>query len=313
MASLSEVYEGGAGGADLRRLYAGLALFTVGAVLTVVGIVVATAAGNSGAFGMNVFEARELAGVLAGVGLPATFLGAMAVLPRAARHVRVAAVLGSAVAVAGVLLFTEVYPQAWFSNAWIVVPIYFVGALTTFWCLFVSVATFKARNDPGGTIDFQVRKEGRTRVVEVPSRLQGLGGIGLLGSTPDGDAETQTARQSSGGTTTDGGQNAGGGVVVDSGGGFDSASSSAADGGSAEPSLSEPSASPSSPSSARSRPDPTDDAQFVDEDQVVGDAYCGNCAHFSYVRTDEGLQPYCGLHAEMMDDMEACTQWEPNR
>lgn len=299
MASLSEVYEGGAGGADLRRLYAGLALFAAGAVLTVVGIVVATAAGNSGAFGMSVFEARELAGVVAGLGLPATFLGAMAVLPRAGRRVRAAAVAGSVVAVAGVVLFTDVYPQAWFSNAALVTVVYFVGALTTFWCLFVSVATFKARNDPGGTVNFQVRKQGRTRVVEVPSKLQGLGGIGFLGSTPDGETPTQTAGST--GTTTDGGSRS------RSPGAATAAVGS--DGGTQTRSITEPGAT-----GARGgvREGLDDDARVLDDEQVVGDAYCGNCAAFRYARTDDGLQPYCGLHGEMMDDMEACPDWEPN-
>jgi hypothetical protein len=41
----------------------------------------------------------------------------------------------------------------------------------------------------------------------------------------------------------------------------------------------------------------------------VGDRYCGNCAHFDYVRTDRGIQPYCGLHDELMDDMDACEEW----
>lgn len=302
MASLSEVYEGGAGGADLRRLYAGLALFAVGAVLTVLGIVVATAAGNTGAFGMSVFEARELAGVLAGIGLPGTFLGGMAVLPRASHRVRVGAVGGAVVAMGGVILFTDVYPWSWFASAWLVVVVYFVGALTTFWCLFVSVATFKARNDPGGTVNLEVRKQGRTRVVEVPAKLRGLGGIGFLGSTPDGEAETQT-----GGTTTDGGSArspAGtvGGVV-------------GSDGGTSTQSITEPgpTGGPSpNGGTTRRRSEPTDDAEFLDEAEVVGDAYCGNCVHFSYVRTDDGLEPYCGLHTEMMDDMDACSQWEPN-
>ena len=42
------------------------------------------------------------------------------------------------------------------------------------------------------------------------------------------------------------------------------------------------------------------------------DKYCGSCEHFDYVRTDDGLKPYCGLHDEVMDDMEACAEWTPN-
>jgi hypothetical protein len=27
------------------------------------------------------------------------------------------------------------------------------------------------------------------------------------------------------------------------------------------------------------------------------------------VRTDEGMQPYCAAHDELMDDMTACDEW----
>lgn len=59
---------------------------------------------------------------------------------------------------------------------------------------------------------------------------------------------------------------------------------------------------------------PTDDAEFLDEEPAapVGDTYCGNCTHFRYARTDDGMVPYCGLHGETMDDMEACDEWTPN-
>ena len=42
------------------------------------------------------------------------------------------------------------------------------------------------------------------------------------------------------------------------------------------------------------------------------DRYCGNCGHFRYVRTENGLSPYCGYHEEVMDDMEPCLGWTPN-
>jgi hypothetical protein len=43
----------------------------------------------------------------------------------------------------------------------------------------------------------------------------------------------------------------------------------------------------------------------------TGDAYCGSCRSFQYVRTDAGMRPYCARHDELMDDMDACEQWEP--
>jgi disulfide bond formation protein DsbB len=284
MTSLTEVYEGGAGGADLRRLYGGVALFLLGAVLTVTGIVLGTSAGAAGVAGLDKFASRELAGVVAGLGLPATFLGAIIVLPKASSRIRTAAVVGTLVSIAGVGLFTEVYPYQWYGQptdyTMPVTALYFLGVITTFWCLFVAVANFKARNDPGGTVRLEVTKEGKTKVIEVSNdRLrQGLGGIGLLGSTPDGETPTQTN-----GTNT-----------------------ARSDGG-AEVSHA------TAPPSGNATPQSTPDAEIMrDEPAPQGDVYCGNCAHFSYVRTDDGLQPYCGLHAEAMDDMDACSQWEAN-
>ncbi|MFB6117136.1 ribonuclease BN [Halosegnis sp.] len=303
MTSLADVYEGGAGGADRRRLYAGVGLFAVGAALTVVGILVGTSAGATGVLGLGKFGARELAGVLAGVGLPATFLGAMTVLPRASWRIRAAGWLGAAVALAGVVAFVAVYPGQWFGMTpdytLPVTALYFVGAITTFWCLFVAVANFKARNDPGGTVRLEVTKAGRTKVVEVSNeRLrQGLGGIGLLGDGPDGEAATQTNRDrpATGTAASDGGAE-----VMETGGGSATQSE------------------PAGPDTVSTRPTRTQDHPTghdrgqSDPVPTGDDAYCGNCAKFRYVRTDEGLQPYCGLYDEPMDDMEACDQWLPN-
>jgi hypothetical protein len=307
MTSLTEVYQGGAGGADLRRLYAGVGLFAAGALLTVGGIVVGTSAGGGGVFGLSKFAARELAGVLAGIGLPATFLGAMTVLPKASRRIRAAGWLGALVALGGVAAFVTVYPGRWFGMTpdytLPVTAVYFAGAITTFWCLFVAVANFKARNDPGGTVRLEVTKEGKTRVVEVSNdRLrQGLGGIGFLGDTPDGETPTQT----------------------------NGGSSPVSDGG-AEVMGSEPRSADAATESTRSTTGPdtvstkprrrgstettttSDGTEVTRSASVPGDAYCGNCSQFSYVRTEDGLQPYCGLHEEVMDDMDACQQWEPN-
>ncbi|GAB7013830.1 DUF7139 domain-containing protein [Halolamina salina] len=43
------------------------------------------------------------------------------------------------------------------------------------------------------------------------------------------------------------------------------------------------------------------------------DSYCGSCAQFEYVQTDQGMQPYCGLHDEIMDDMDACNEYTPRK
>jgi hypothetical protein len=277
MASLTEVYDGG-GGAGLRRVYAGVMLFGVGAVLLVAGIATATT-GVGGRFGLGLYEAREVAGVLGGVGLPLVLLGTMTAIPRTSRRLRGVAVVGAAVSAAGVALFADAYPVDWVGGSGdttmtlVVASVYFLGTIVTTWCLFVAVANFKARNDPGGTVKLEITKAGETRVVEVSNdRLEGtLGGIGVFGGTPDGDVETQTNR-----------------------GGSERAaenSQSITDGGAT-----------------------TDDAEFLADESAspLGDTYCGNCTHFRYVRTDDGMVPYCGYHDDRMDDMEACEEWTSN-
>ena len=290
MASLTEVYEGG-DGAGLRRLYAGVALFGVGAVLLVAGIItVATGVGSR--FGVAGFEARRVAGILGGIGLPAVLLGTMAVLPRASRTVRAAAYGGAAVSLAGVYLFDGAYPSDWVggsgdtSMTLVVASVYFLGTLVITWCLFVAVANFKTRNDPGGTVRLEITKDGETRVVEVSNdRLRGkLGGIGMLGGTPDGDVDTQTNRGASTGSRTTNRSSGGRG-------GSAATSQGVTDGGAT-----------------------TDDAEFLtpDSGEPTGDAYCGNCSHFQYVRSDGDIEPYCSYHGELMDDMDACGEWTPN-
>ena len=273
MTSLSEVYEGGRGGADLRRLYAGVGLFLVGVVLAVTGVVFGTSTAAAEAFGLDVFGAREVAVVAAGVGLPLTFIGVVTVLPQSGRRVHVAAAVGSLIALFGVLLFREFYPMQWYGMetdyTLPVSGIYFLGVLTTFWAVFTAVANFKTRNDPGGTVRLEITKQGETRVVEVSNEglRSRLSGIGFIGSTPDGETPTQTAGARNRSPVSDGGSAAAG-----------------------------------------------HDAEFLDEPSPDprGDVYCGNCAHFNYVRTNDGMKPYCGFHGEVMDDMEACEEWEAN-
>lgn len=258
MASLSEVY--GARGVEPRQLWAGVGLFAVGVVLVAAGVLAATTDLLTDA-GYHVFEARQLAGVLAGLGLPASMLGVVAVLP-ASRRVRATAGVGTAVAVLGVALFTWAYPHRWIGGSGpnttpLVVAVYAFGALTACVCLFWTVATFKARSDPGGTVHIEVTDAG-TRVVSASENLRRrLGGVGFLGATPDGETPTQTA-------------------------------------------------------AGRTQPVSDGGAAAQTGDRTLADPYCGNCAHFSYVRVDGEIRPYCGLHEELMDDMDACERWESN-
>jgi hypothetical protein len=307
MASLTEVYEGGKG-AGLRRLYAGVALFGVGAVLVIAGIVVASTDVGS-QWGLGLYEAREVAGLLGGVGFPAVLVGTMTVVPRASRRIQAAGVAGAAVCLLGVVMFRHWYPVDWMGGTGnttmtlVVAGTYFAGAMVSTWSLFTAVANFKARNDPGGTVKLEITKGGETRVVEVSNdNLRGrLGGIGLLGGTPDGDVETQTNRASGGSSSRSrGGPRRSGGSTGQTGGGLGGGSPGVTDGGAAA-------------DNGISDPTGTDDAELLDEEPAaVGDAYCGNCSHFKYVRSDDGMVPYCGLHSETMDDMDACDEWTPN-
>jgi len=322
MTSLTDVYEREVGEvASRRRVTVGLALFAVGTVLVVAGITIATTVlGDQ--FGLGVYEARELAGVLAGLGLPVAFMGSVAVLP-ASRRTRAASVIGTSLAVLGVTLFREAYPVHWIGSPAApdytlpVVVVYFLGTITTFWCLFLGVANFKTRNDPGGTVTMQVTEEGTT-ILEVSGSvpglgstgsMPGLGGVGLFGNEPDGDVETQTGREED-----DDEDDAlysresrpmGASAAASDGGSATTASGGATTGG--------------SPELGRAEAQLDEGTTEPDEDFVEAvstrrqpDAYCGNCEHFEYVRVDGEMRPACTLHSEVMDDMDACDEWQAN-
>jgi len=346
MSSLAEVYEGRVGEyASLRRLYLGVGLFSLGALLVVVGIVTAATDLTTATLGWTLGQARETAGILAGIGVPATFLGVLVVMPTS-RRTRAAAVVGAGVAVLGVALFAHAYPCHWSGarcvgeHADLTLPtagVYFLGAFTTFWCLFTGVANFKARNNPGGTVSLEVTREGETKVIEVPKstaeEMRGatgstgtVGGVGLLGTTPDGSVETQTNRsegdqrrgRTAGSASTAVGSGSVGSAETDAG-----ASAGAASDGGASSSDITPLAERQQPDSAPGidRVGPSAEGPAVEQSAVPerdtarsqspGDSYCGSCGHFQYVRTDQGMQPYCGLHDELMEDMEACDDWRP--
>lgn len=312
MTSLADAYEGHVGKVvDHRRLYLGLGLFGAGALLTALGVIVASTDLLS-ALGLvdGRMAAWRRAGVLAGLGVPAVIAGVFTVLPSSQR-IKAAATIGASVSVLGVALFWYAYPAHWAGyGQQLTLPVttvYFFGMTTSVWCLFVGIANLKRRNDPGGTVSLKVTKGGETRVVEVPrSELdsKGVGGVGVFGSGPDGDVETQTGSlgESSGGT--------GGGKV------------------SRDPNAGR---EPTNPRAAKAdlQAGPASDGGMNDNDitplsgegelvstsesaRNLADRYCGNCEHFQYVRSEGGMQPYCGFRGDTMDDMESCEEWEPN-
>jgi len=377
MTGLADAYEGQVGLAvSRRRLSLGLGLFFTGAVLTALGVVLATT-GVRTDLGLAQMPAWRRAGVLAGLGVPAVVGGVFTILPSSDR-VKAAAALGAGISVLGVALFWYAYPTHWAGYGRNltapVTAVYFLGMTTSVWCLFVGVANFKRRNDPGGTITLEVLVgDGESQTVEVsPDDVgpdgtvdlqSGSGGsVGLFGGTPDPSVETQTntprPTESRGSSLDDGGvtSNADGGATSNASGGSSGASTtrsaaSASGGGSTATTDGRGSlagghdhdhdrgqdrgqghAHAPTGQGRRANADtaaPTDggvendglrtpsggDGQVIssrEHAEQVADRYCGNCKHFRYVRTDEGMQPYCGFHGEQMDDMEACADWSPN-
>ncbi|MFB6267661.1 MAG: hypothetical protein ABEI31_08380 [Halodesulfurarchaeum sp.] len=297
MPSLGETYDRRAGVASRRQVVVGTGVFLSGALL-VVGAILAGATGLLLERGFTVYQGREIAGILAGLGLPAVFVGITTVLPATRLH-RAAAVVGSGLAVFGVMLFRYAYPEHWYSApgvptsmVFFLTVVYFLGVLITFWSLFTAVATFKTRNDPGGTVDLRVDPGGAAKAVKVVQEevqnagraLSGLGGIGTFGGVEDTSKDlgpTPTANAS----VSDGGQSADADIVE-----------ATAGGGGVDTSV-----------------EREDGAVVMDaEVDVEPDRYCGNCEHFDYTREGTGMQPYCGLYEEPMDDMEACNWWSKN-
>lgn len=296
MTNLAEVYHG-ARNESLRRLYLGTGLFVAGALFAVVAIVVSST-GLLRPLGLGVYEAREIAGILAGLGVPAVFVGIFTVLPASDRERAVAGV-GAAIALLGVVLFWSTYPERWITATQnhLTLPVtalYFVGVLTTFWSLFTAVVNFKTRNDPGGTITIERSVNGETQLVEVPvselegSTLAGVSGVGGVGVVGDVDRESVLAGGQA--ATEDDGV-----IVQDTDTPVSGTTTPASDGGTQTHGQSPP-ASAKRATAHASNPD----------------RYCGNCSHFDYVNVEGDIEPYCGEHDELMDDMEPCDAWSPN-
>ncbi|MGQ3413567.1 DUF7139 domain-containing protein [Natrinema sp. LN54] len=328
MTSLTEAYDGTAPGVTSRRLYAGTALVVLGALLAVVAVLVAT----TDLFGGYAVELSEgmaaqfatvrAAGVLAGLSVPTALVGVFVVLP-ASRRVQATAAISASLCLLGVALFWHAYPQHWrYGGNQLtleVSAIYLLGLLPAIWCLFSAVATFKMRNDPGGNLQMNVTRHNKTVLeVEDSSDAGGLGGIGFLGGTPDGDVETQTNADADEDTaeterTT---------LSYDEGSAGRSSRSATGSGTGSTPGRTVGAATSDGGSAASDISSPLEagdgrDAEIVESSTETPaeptDRYCGNCEHFEYVRSSEGMVPYCARHETAMDDMDACDEWSPNR
>ncbi|MEF8826074.1 MAG: hypothetical protein V5A27_07010 [Halapricum sp.] len=171
MTSLGEAYERREfDGRDPRWIAVGAGSFVAGVVAIGIAIaVVATPVGD--VLGLTgAFEARETAGVLAGTGVPAMLLGVVAVLPSSRRQ-GIGVVAGALICLAGVGLFTYAYPWMWPpaepAYAFETTMTYFVGAVLAFWSVFSTVASYRVRNNPQGTVRMELIRQGETKTVTV--------------------------------------------------------------------------------------------------------------------------------------------------
>jgi hypothetical protein len=171
MESLGDAYGGSQwNGRDPRRIYAGIALFSVGAFAVVAGILLVTTplAGLLGA--ETTQQAQSVAGVLAGLGIPASLAAVVVVLP-ASRKERLGVLAGTGLCVAGVALFGRAYPGQGTgtaeSLAFPTTVVYFLGGAMAFWFVFTAIASYRVRNNPHGTVRLELKHQGETRTVEV--------------------------------------------------------------------------------------------------------------------------------------------------
>lgn len=140
-------------------------------VAGVLSAIVLTTTPVSGWYGLGEHGARHVAGVLAGIGMPAIIAGLVTVLPTGPRD-QWRAAIGIGISLLGVVLFWTIYPQSWLvPDRWYltagVTGIYAIGGFLGLWSVLAALATFRQRNNPGGTVTLEVVRAGETRTIEV--------------------------------------------------------------------------------------------------------------------------------------------------
>ena len=163
MPSLEETYERRRSGTDRpRRVAAGVALVGLGALAVAADVALVGVSQATGA--------KRWAGVVAGLGVPAMLLGLVVALP-ATRRDRAGVGVGTALAAAGVGLFWQVYPGRWTRTAdpfaFETLAVYAAGCVIALWFVFAALASFRRRNDPQGTVQVELVREGERRTVAV--------------------------------------------------------------------------------------------------------------------------------------------------
>jgi hypothetical protein len=193
--SLSDAYEHNSGEFEsLTHLYAGTMLFIIGLLAVIVATVLSTI---DPVFSLSINQQWTISGVLAGVGLPTTFVGVLVLFPSPSKRAT-RAFVGVAVSLIAVLLFVYAFPNAWYGDtpnySVYVIGLYLIGSSLTFSQVFLNVADFKERNDPVGTVELEVVREGKTEVVEVEESAvrEYDSSLGFIGNQPRDYVETQT-------------------------------------------------------------------------------------------------------------------------
>ena len=155
----SEV-DGRGRGRGHERPYLGQGLFAGGVGLVLVAVALGASMGIAGALGLGTTGARELAGGIAGIGLAAALVGALAIVP-VDRGTWYRGVGGALVACVGVAGFLWAFPGRWYGDspdmAFSVLAVYALGVITVGSYLFAGVSDLagrvgrtKASAAPGG-------------------------------------------------------------------------------------------------------------------------------------------------------------------
>ena len=157
-------------GRDPRRVYAGVALGALGALAVVVGLLVVTTPLADLLGVTDLRGAEKLAGTLGGLGIPAMFLGVVAVLPSSRRE-QGGVLTGTAFCLVGIALFQVAYPARWTTGAetlaFETTIVYFIGAGLAFWFVFTAMASFRTRNNPQGMVSLELTRRGEKKTVRV--------------------------------------------------------------------------------------------------------------------------------------------------
>jgi len=164
MPSLDEAYDRRWDGPrDPRQLAVGLSLLAVGVFAVAAALVLLAGWGHS-------TTAKWYAGLAAGAGIPVMLLGVVVVVP-ASRRERLGVLAGTVLAAGGVALFSQVYPGRWTRTAdplaFETLILYGLGCAIALWFVFTALASFRLRNNPQGTVQLEVVRQGETQTLEL--------------------------------------------------------------------------------------------------------------------------------------------------